>query len=419
LIARLPTFYNQFLDFKIEIARLATFIKKIKMIKALFILTMFFSMTSTAQVKKRNEVSIKWEVAAELPAPNGQSKSLGFAGPINGVNNNALVVAGGANFPDGLPWEGGKKYYSDEIFVLQKAGKSFVWNKKVKSTLPEPIAYCGNTSTNAGIVYVGGENENGISDKAFIIKRNSAKNEIDIRPLPNLPFALTNVALTHIGNIVYAAGGDEEKQSSNSFFFLDLNKKNQQWETLPHLPIALANATLITQSGSDGENIFLIGGRTKTASGISDLHHTTFLFDVKKNEWSKSADISDGKNISNLSAAAGVAIDKNYILMIGGDNGKTFHKIETFISQIAKAGSQEEKEKLTKEKNVLSIHHNGFYKGLLLYDTKLNKWTNIGDFPFPAQVTTTAVMWGNDIVVSNGEIKPGVRTPNVVIGSVR
>src|SRR6185312_6420233 len=309
--------------------------------------------------------------------------------------------------------------YSNEIFVLQKKGKNFVWNKKVKNTLPEPIAYCGNTSTDSGIVYVGGENENGISDKAFIIKRNSAKNEIDIRPLPNLPVALTNVALTHIGNIVYAAGGDEERNSSKSFFSLDLNKKNPQWETLPDLPIALANATLIAQSGSGGENIYLIGGRTKTTSGISDLHHTAFAFDVKKNEWKKCADISDGKNISNLSAAAGVAIDKNYILMIGGDNGKTFHKIETYISQIAKANSKEEKEKLTSEKNALNIHHKGFYKGLLLYDTKRNKWTNIGDFPFPAQVTTTALKWGNDIVISNGEIKPGVRTPNVVIGFVQ
>lgn len=380
---------------------------------------MFFSMTSTAQVKKKGEVSIKWKIAAELPASNGQSKSLGFAGLINGVNNNVLVVAGGANFPDGLPWEGGKKYYSNEIFVLQKAGKKFVWNKKVKNTLPEPIAYCGNTSTDSGIVYVGGENENGISNKAFIINWNSEKNEIDIRPLPNLPFALTNVALTHIGNIVYAAGGDEENQSSKIFFSLSLDDKNAEWKSLPDLPIALANATLIAQNNGDEKNIYLIGGRTKTSSGISDLHHTAFAFDVKKNEWSKCADISGGKNISNLSAAAGVAIDKNYILMVGGDNGRTFHKIETYISQIAKSNSPEEKEKLTKEKNALSIHHNGFYKGLLLYDAKRNKWTNIGDYPFPAQVTTTAVKWGNNIVISNGEIKPGVRTANVVIGSVK
>ena len=375
-------------------------------------------MTSTMQVKKKSDISVKWKVAAVLPPSDGQMKSLGFAGPINGVSNHVLIIAGGANFPNGFPWEGGKKYYSNEIFVLQKEDNKFVWNKKLKKSLPAPIAYCGVTSTDEGIVYAGGENETGISKKSWLINWNSEDEDIEIKPLPDLPLALTNVTLTHVDHVVFAAGGDEVKNSSKSFFSLNLNDKNPQWNTLPDLPVALANATLIAQRNGLQENIYLIGGRTKTASGISELHHNTFAFDLNKNEWKKCADISDGKNISNLSAAAGIAIGKNYILMIGGDNGTVFHKIETYISEISKVGSQEEKEKLTREKNALSIHHDGFYKGLLLYDTKLDKWEKIGEYPYPAQVTTTAVKWGNDIVVSNGEIKPGVRTPDVMIGSL-
>ena len=375
-------------------------------------------MTSRMQVKKKSEISVKWKVAAVLPPSDGQMKSLGFAGPINGVSNHVLIIAGGANFPNGFPWEGGKKYYSDEIHVLQKEGDQFIWNKKVKKSLPAPIAYCGVTSIDEGVVYAGGENETGISKKSWLINWNSEDEDIEIKPLPDLPLALTNVTLTHVDHVVFAAGGDEAKNSSKSFFSLNLNDKNPQWNTLPDLPVALANATLIAQRNGLQENIYLIGGRTKTASGISELHHNTFAFDLNRNEWKKCADISDGKNISNLSAAAGVAIGKNYILMIGGDNGTVFHKIETYISEISKVGSQEEKEKLTREKNAVSIYHDGFYKGLLLYDTKLNKWEKIGEYPYPAQVTTTAVKWGNDIVVSNGEIKPGVRTPNVMIGSL-
>ncbi len=374
--------------------------------------------TGFASAQKFLVRQIKWEQAASLPASNGQSASLGFAGPINGVSNNVLIVAGGGNFPNGFPWEGGKKYYSNEIYVLQKEGNKFTWNKKVKDTLHEPIAYCGSTSTDAGIVYVGGENEKGISNRCYLLKWDAAKNKIVLQSLPDLPLALTNVGLTHANSIVYAAGGDGAKNSSNSFFSLDLKDRNPEWKTLPDLPIALANATLIAQSGKHGENIYLIGGRTKTAAGISDLHHTTFAFDPVKKSWRKCADISSEKNNTNLSAAAGVALDKKYILMIGGDNGETFHKIETLISRIAKAGSEEEKEKLTKEKNALNIHHNGFYKGLLLYNTIEDKWTNIGEYPYPAQVTTTAVKWRNDIVISNGEIKPGVRTPDVIFGTI-
>ena len=243
--------------------------KKNKMIRIVSLLTMFFSMTSTAQVKKKNEILVKWKVAAVLPPSEGQSKSLGFAGPINGVSNNVFIIAGGANFPNGLPWEGGKKYYSNEIYVLQKEANKFVWNKKVKKNLPAPIAYCGVTSTGKGIVYAGGENETGISKQAWIINWNCKDEDIDIESLPDLPLALTNVALTHLDNVVFAAGGDQAKNSSKTFFSLDLDEKNAEWKMLPDLPIALANATLIAQKNSVEKNIYLIGGRTKTASGIS------------------------------------------------------------------------------------------------------------------------------------------------------
>lgn len=378
----------------------------------------FMLFPSQASAQKNNVPDIKWKLAAELPPSSGQSKSLGFAGAINGVSNDVLIIAGGANFPNGLPWEGGKKYYSNEIYVLEKNRNKFFWNKKITDTLPEPIAYCGITSTENGVVYVGGENEHGISNKCFLLNWDAEKKCINVRPLPNLPVALTNVAATNIGNIVYAAGGDEAKSSSNSFLSLDLNDSNQEWKALPSLPIALANATSIAQDGAEGKQIFIIGGRTKTPSGISELHNTVFAFDFQKEKWEQRADIADGKNTINLSAACGVALGSNEISVTGFDNGEVFHQIETYISQIALAKTDEEKEKLTKDKNDLSIHHKGFDKRILLYNTINNTWTKIGELTFPAHVTTTAVMWGNGIVISNGEIKPGIRSPNVMIGEV-
>ena len=62
--------------------------------------------TSTSNIAETD-----WRIAAELPAAAGQSKALGFAGMISGVHHDKLLVAGGANFPDGLPWEGGQKKY--------------------------------------------------------------------------------------------------------------------------------------------------------------------------------------------------------------------------------------------------------------------------------------------------------------------
>ena len=375
---------------------------------------MLHTSDSTAQ---KPVLAISWKKIAVIPSSDSNT-SLGFAGAINGVSDNVFIVAGGSNFPNGKPWEGGKKAYSDKIFVLEKKGDEFIWNKKVASILPEPIAYCGSISTPLGIVYVGGENEKGNSNKCFLLKWNGQKNQVDIRSLPELPLSLTNVAVTNISNVVYAAGGDEATRSSSSFFSLDLKDKNAVWKMLPNLPIALANTTAIAQDGKSGKEIFIIGGRTKTSSGISDLHNTTFAFDTQKQQWKKCADISDGIHTTNLSAASGVPLGENEILITGGDNGKTFHKIETLISKITMAKTPEEKVKLTQEKNNLSIHHKGFDKSLLLYNTYKDVWTKIGELPFLTHVTTTDVKWGSEIVISNGEIKPGVRTPDVMIGKV-
>jgi cyclically-permuted mutarotase family protein len=376
-------------------------------------------MPTTVSFSQTTDIhQIEWKTAAQLQNEDG-STSLGFAGAINGISNDALIVSGGANFQDKMPWEGGKKHYSKEIHVLQKCNNTYSWNKTVKSTLPEPIAYCGNIATDSGVVYVGGENENGLSNKAFLLKWNAAKNEVETKSLPSFPIHITNIGLTHIGNFVYAIGGDEASKSSDLFLSLDLNNSNPEWKTLPKLPIALANSVVVAQNDKDGTNIYVIGGRTKTPSGISDLHNTTFVFNLKKQIWESRANISDGENTTNFSAGAGVAVGNHSILIVGGDNGTVFHKIETYLSQIAQTDSPEEKAKLASEKNKLNTNHDGFYKGVLLYNTLTDSWSKIGELPFLAHVTTTASLWNGEIVLSNGEIKPGIRTPDVMLGTIK
>ena len=51
-----------------------------------------------------------WDQLAPLPDP------LGVATPFAGVSGGALLVAGGANFPDKMPWEGGKKVWHDRVW---------------------------------------------------------------------------------------------------------------------------------------------------------------------------------------------------------------------------------------------------------------------------------------------------------------
>lgn len=376
-------------------------------------------MATTDAFSQKKEVNhVDWTTAAQLQNSDG-SLSIGYAGPINGISNEVLIVSGGANFPDKMPWEGGKKSYSKTIHVLEKCKDQYTWNNEVKSVLPEAIAYCGSTSTDLGVVYVGGENENGLSNKSYLLKWNAAKKEVEAKVLPDFPFAIANISLTHIGNTVYAVGGDEAAKSSDFFASLDLNEANPQWKALPNLPLALANAVVIAQKGKNGVNIYVVGGRTKTASGISDLHNTTFVYDVKNQSWNTAATISDGKSSTNFSAGAGVAVGSHSVLIVGGDDGVVFHQIETYLSQIAQAGSEELKAELIAKKNKLVTNHPGFFNRILLYNTLTNEWSKVGDLPFLPHVTTPAVLWDKKIILSNGEIKPGIRTPNVMLGTIK
>src|SRR4030095_7346512 len=90
--------------------------------------------------------SLAWKQPPPLPDP------LGVAAPFAGVSGGALIVAGGANFPDKMPWEGGKKVWHDAVWVLEKRGGE--WRSGGK--LPRPLAYGVSVSMRDRIFCIGG-----------------------------------------------------------------------------------------------------------------------------------------------------------------------------------------------------------------------------------------------------------------------
>ena len=72
-----------------------------------------------------------WKQLPSLPDPPG------VAGSFAGVSGISLIVAGGANFPDKMPWEGGKKVWHDRVWVLDKPDGT--WREGSK--LPRPLGY--------------------------------------------------------------------------------------------------------------------------------------------------------------------------------------------------------------------------------------------------------------------------------------
>lgn len=352
---------------------------------------------------------MQWTIGAVLPAIDGQQQSLGFAGPVTGVHHEVLFVAGGANFPDGMPWMGGKKKYYDEVYALKKDEKGAL--KYFKSfRLPEAIAYAAVCSTPQGILYAGGENDQGISNKVWLLQWNASAEKMTVQNLPDLPLAVTNAAIACQENKVYLAGGETKDAASDHFYELDLNDTAAGWQPLPALPRPFSNTVMVMQSNNC---IYVIGGRKKTASGISDLYASVYAFDLKNKKWQEKKPLP-----YPLSAGTGIAKGDNTILLFGGDKGVVFHQTETLIAAINKEKDEAKKQALIQQKAELQSAHPGFSSDVLEYNTIKDEWKKIDTIPFPGQVTTSAVKWDDEILIPSGEIKAGVRTPNILTGKL-
>ena len=345
---------------------------------------LIFSKPNTALSQKNAFSKMNWQILDSLP-------NIGVAGAFAGVHNGVMMVTGGANFPDKMPWEGGKKHYHNDIYVFKKDKNGRLKRLETSFKLSENIAYSASVSTGKGILCIGGENENGISDKVFLMRWNMGNQEIEIEYLNNLPLSLTNASATIIGNTIYVIGGESDNKTTNSFLSLDINDDKAVWQILPNLPKSISHAVVVAQS----QSVYVMGGRAKTASGISDLYNSTYKFDAKQNKWVPLSNINDGQqNIAALSAGTGITIGARHVVLFGGDKGETFHQVETLLAAINLQKEESKKQDLILKKNKLLAAHPGFSKDIFLYNTQTNKWTKIDTIPFDSPVTTTAFKWG-------------------------
>lgn len=355
----------------------------------------------------KESIDIKWLVCGKLPTANNTT-ALGVAGPVSGISDGKLIIGGGANFPNGYPWEKGVKQYHDDVYVFNMTGDSC---SPVAAThqLPYPLAYAATAQSSTGIIYGGGENADGISNKVFSLTYRN--NGLQVDSLPFLPEALTNASMTFYNNRLYFVGGENASATSACFWYYRFDEPAAGWQSLPPLPYPVSHSVQMILSVKGKDYLYLFGGRCKNADGISTIHNGVYAFDFSSNEWHLKKALPHP-----LGAGTGVNLNNNAVL-IGGDNGIVFNKIEALIARASKLQGGE-KEKVLQEKNDLQRVHSGFTRNVLLYDPQKDEWSFCSALPFAAPVTTTAVLHNNEIYITSGEVTPGIRTPDIIKGKI-
>ncbi len=315
----------------------------------------------------------EWKQLPSLPDKEG------FAGPFAGVSNDALLVAGGANFPDKKPWDGGKKIWYDSVFVLEKPDGE--WKNAGK--LPRPLGYGVSVTHGDSVVCVGGSDADRHYADAFRLDWKTGK--LVTTKLPSLPKPLANACGALVGDNLYVAGGQEKpdsKDTAKTAWRLDLSAKEPKWRQIDACPGS--GRMLAVAAGFDGA--FWIVGGVDLVVGKGEKIERRYLKDAYRYDpdkgWKRVADLP----YPVVAAPSPAPADASGFYILGGDDG----------SQV---GVDPEK-------------HRGFGKKVLRYDMKSNKWVEAGEVSAP-RVTVPCVMWNRTWVVPSGEMRPGVRSPEV------
>ncbi len=346
------------------------------------------SLTSSllAQTKP---VNFSWSELPRIPDP------IGFAGSFVGVSNGALIVAGGANFPDGgAPWTGSLKVWTAKIFVLESVKGAW----KQVGTLPERLGYGASVNWKNKLILIGGSNEVKHSDEVTLIDYKDGK--ISTSPLPKLPFTIANTSAALIGDVIYVFGGirtASSKTAESNFWALDLAKKEKEWKILPSLN---GPSRMLNVAASLNEYFYVISG-VQLIDGQRTYLKDAYKFHPKTG-WERIADLP-----SSVAAAAGPAFVKgNYLAVFGGDDGE-----------------------LAAKATELKANHPGFSKQILSYNSSTNTWDSAGEIITKknnnsaqnpngsvwAPVTTSLTVWKGNIILPGGEVRPATRTPRVLV----
>ena len=320
-----------------------------------------------------NRSGIAWSQLQPLP------DSRGVAAPFSGVSNGALLVAGGANFPEKMPWEGDTKVWHDGVYALESPSGSW----ELVGRLPGPLAYGVSAVTNGGLLCIGGSDAEVHHREVFELHLDGGK--LVIVPRDPLPVPLALAAGAVAGNAVYVACGATEpgeKSASNRVFMLPLGSGDSHWSEIEPVP---GKPRILPVVAAIGDTFYLVGGAAlETVNGKVARTYLHDAWSYKPGRgWRQLADLPQ----PTVAAPSPAPVADDSFFILGGDDGSLvgFQPVEK---------------------------HPGFPGNILAYDAVRNTWRLCGKVPAP-RATVPVAVWRNMFVIPSGEMRPGVRSPEV------
>jgi N-acetylneuraminate epimerase len=374
-----------------------------------FIFLCFIWLVMGCKDTRSSKPELSWTSFPLFSLEDGQ-RGIGVAGPVTGVDGNFLIVAGGANFPGKMPWDGGQKVYYDSGAVYAFRDDSAP-EKLCSFRLSMPLAYAACSSIPMGVVYAGGEDADGPSSRVRRLRFDEKSGVVLEDSLPDLPYEVTNGSMAAHENVLYFVGGENRVAAYKHVLRMDMTSDSPSWSVLDTLPNAISNAFAAIFLRNHTPELFILGGRQKSMHGESRIFQEAYRYKLSEKRWSACASFA-----TTIAAGTIVGLDEPGMIVIGGDVGVLYRKTENLIRRIEDAHDPQLKASLQEERRILQSGHPGFTNQVWVYDPDQDSWDTLGSIPFHTPVTATAVYAGGRIYIPSGEIRPGVRSPFVLVG---
>lgn len=320
---------------------------------------------------------------SDLPPIPGNGLAAGYGGVADGQ----LIFAGGTDFPDAPPWQGGKKIWHDAIYSLD--ARANAWRRVGK--LGRPLAGGASVSIPAGVLCIGGTDDATVYADVFLIA--STPDGIRSIPYPPLPQPRTACSGVLIGDIVYVTSGHRTfdplaAEPFNDIISLNLNDLSQGWRHVTTVP---GPGRWLPVLATDGEALMVISGMYRLAA-TSDKEGAPaigFLKDINVYEpstanWKKLPDLP--RAIAGAPSPAPVI--NGHVILAGGGVGEN-----DLIKPLADRSP---------------------FDSIIRYVNLQDATCVASDTAMKPGVAVAPVApWNGDFVIISGEVRAGVRTPNV------
>jgi N-acetylneuraminate epimerase len=332
-------------------------------------------------MKAQTPQSLTFERIAGFPSQEkGIEKGVSacFAGTADGM----LIMAGGCNFPDVPAADGGKKKYYRGIYAAEITDRLQLEWQQV-GQLPTACAYGVSVQTADGMLCIGGNN----ADESLtqVLKITLCNQTAVIEELPPLPVAMDNFT---------GCGNDKEVTVYNGehVFCMDLLHPENGWSE----KTADTHEKLGQPVSGYINGIFHVwGGSTaKTDTKDATLRIDGTMFGKTQSAVPAPADDANRKLF--LGGGAAVNITDSTLIAIGGVNR------DVFLDAV------------NNPKPDYMKHPAEWYRFnpyITLYDGHC--WHLLGKSRITARAGAALVNTDRGIYIIGGELKPGIRTPEI------